>query len=148
MRGGWRLIVLLSVAAASGWMVWEQAPRLAREIGQGHRFRPAEAARITGVSCKVWWLSVASSCDIQVTRPGPGGGAAESFTLRDVRLGRVSTGPYTLLERDDDPAVLTTDLSLGAIGYRLAHVVLFGSLGLAMAAAAVQDIRRRIRGDG
>lgn len=148
MRGGWRLFVLLSVAAASGWMAWEQAPRLAREIGQGHRFRPAEAARITGVSCKVWSFALVSSCDIQVLRPGPGGGAAEAVTLRDVRLGRVSTGPYALLERDDDPAVLTTDVSLGAMEYRLAHLVLFGSLGLAMAAAAVHDIRRRIRGGG
>lgn len=148
MRGGWRLVVLLAGAAAIGWMVWEQAPRLAREIGQGHRFRPAEAAQITAISCKVWWFAMASSCDIQVLRPGPDGAAAEPVTLRDLRIGRASTGPYTLLERDDDPAVLTTDISLGTTGYRLAHLVLFGCLGLSMAAAAVHDILRRILGGG
>jgi hypothetical protein len=99
---------------AIAMFLWSSAPRLVSEFWHARDFVPAQDHWIDKYQCTNWNFVMFNDCTATfVSLP-----SLEPRRFTDWRFGRAPQGPVQLLQRRDDPSVVTTDVSLQTLWNR------------------------------
>jgi hypothetical protein len=119
--------VIGAIAALAGMVLMLQdAPRVLFDFQHADEFVPAKGLTITKAECTNWNIGIFDHCKIEFeSRDGE-----QSGQLDDWRFGSAPSGLVQLMQWQDDPAVVTSDVSLDGVTNRLTFVVAVIILGL------------------
>jgi hypothetical protein len=119
--------VIGAIAALAGMVLMLQdAPRVLFDFQHADEFVPAMGLKITKAECTNWNIGIFDHCTIAFeSRDG-----RQSGELDDWRFGSAPTGLVQLMQWQDDPTIVSTDISLDGATNRLIFVVAVIILGL------------------
>jgi hypothetical protein len=121
-----RSVVGVIAALAGMVLMLQDAPRVLFDFLHADQFVPAEGLTITNAECTNWNIAIFDHCKIQFeSRDG-----TQSGQLDDWKFGRAPTGRVELMQWQDDPTVVTTDMSLDGVTNRLTFVAAVIVLGV------------------
>lgn len=119
--------IIGALAALAGLVLMlQQAPSVLFDFQHADEFVPAEGLTITKAECTNWNIGLFDHCTIAFESQD----GQQSGKLDDWRFGSAPTGLVQLMQWQDDPTVVTTDISLDGVGNRLTFVVAVVILGL------------------
>jgi hypothetical protein len=113
------LIGLLAIFGGIAVLLWNTAPRVVSDFRHANEFVPASNLKVMSYSCTNWNLAMFDNCKVAFqSTPG-----TPPRQLEDWRFGWAPSEPIHLLQRRDDPSMVTTDVSLRTLSNRIAFVV-------------------------
>jgi hypothetical protein len=137
-----RMRFLVGMFAVLGGLVLilSNSTRIWSEFQHAHDFVPAQGLRVASYKCTNWNLVMFDDCTVIFTAND----GKPSGELRDWRFGPAPKVPVHLLQRQDDPTVVTTDVSLDTLPNRFAFAVftalIVGFFTLAVSVAGMRAI--------
>jgi hypothetical protein len=138
-----RAIIGMIAAFAGLVLMLQDAPRVLFDFQHADEFVEARGLEITDAQCTNWNLGMFDHCEIDYQSSD----RKQSGQLDDWRFGSAPTGLIHLMQWRDNPAVVTTDVSLDTVTGRLVFVVtlVVGSLLLVFGVAKKMMQRMRPR---
>src|SRR5262249_8123124 len=110
-------LVIGAIAAIAGivWML-QDAPRVLFDFQHAGEFVPAQGLTITNAECTTWNAVLFDHCKVEFKSDD----GEQAGQLDDWRFGSAPEGYINLMQWQDDPSVVTTDVSLDGVNNRLA----------------------------
>ena len=121
-----RAVIGVIAAFAGMVLILQEAPRVLFDFQHADEFVPAEGVTITEAECTNWNIGIFDHCKIAFESDD----GQRSGQLDDWRFGSAPTGFVQLMQWQNDPTILTTDISLAGVNNRLTFVVAVIILGL------------------
>jgi hypothetical protein len=113
------LIGIVVIFGGMAMLLWDSVPRVISDFRHADEFVPASNLKVTSYTCKNWDLALLDNCTVTF-QSSPG---TPPRQLEDWRFGRAPSEPIHLLQRRDDPSIVTTDVSLRTLSNRIVFVV-------------------------
>ena len=132
--------IIGAIAAVAGLVLMLQdSPRVLFDFQHVDEFVEARGLEITEAKCTNWNLGIFDHCEIGYQSSD----GKQSGELDDWRFGSAPTGLIQLMQWQDDPAVVTTDVSLDTVTGRLVFVVTLVGGGLLLAFGVAKKMMQR-----
>jgi len=106
--------------------IWNSVPRLASDLWHGREFTPSRNFTITKYECTNWNVFMWNECTTTFMSHQTG----VSQQITDWRYGWAPSDPVQLMQWRDEPASVTTDVSLRTLWNRLLVALTLVLLGL------------------